>query len=183
MKSLHKIYAVVDLETTGASYRKGHRIFQIGITMIQHDQLMQEYSFTINPEKVIPPMIENLTGIRNADVKHAPYFEDVAPYIYGLLEDCVFVAHNIAFDYHFLNQSFEEVGLPKMTQKGIDTVELTKILFPTLKSYRLSDLSEHFGFEHEQAHDAASDAKATAELFLCLKEKAIQLPLTTLEKL
>lgn len=183
MENLHELYAVVDLETTGSSFRKGHRIIQVGITMIQDGQMIQEYDFTVNPGGRIPPLIENLTGISNKDVRNAPYFEDIAAYLYGLLENCTFVAHNIAFDYHFLNQSFQAVGLPPMKQKGIDTVELSKILFPTMKSYRLGDLSTFFGLEHDHAHDALSDARATAQLFLRLKERAIQLPYVTLEKL
>ncbi|HJB24522.1 MAG TPA: DEAD/DEAH box helicase family protein [Candidatus Jeotgalibaca pullicola] len=179
----NEIYAVVDLETTGSSYRKGNKIFQIGITMVQNNQIIQDYNFTINPGQAIPPMIKDLTGIKNKDVKNAPYFEDVAPYVHNLLENCIFVAHNIAFDYHFLSESFVAVGLPALNQKGIDTVELTKILFPTLSSYRLSDLSKFFGIEHVNVHDAAGDARATAELFIELKNKAVHLPLVTLEKL
>lgn len=178
-----EIFAVVDLETTGSSYKNGDRIIQIGITFVQHKSILQEYDFKINPGKKIPVMIEQLTGISNADIKDAPYFEDVADYVFNLLEGCVFVAHNIGFDYRFLSQSFTEAGLPELTLHGIDTVELTKILFPTLDSYRLSDLSRHFMLTHENVHDAAGDARATAELLLCLQEKGISLPLVTLEKL
>ncbi len=183
MNNLNTIYAVVDLETTGSSFRKGNRIIQIGITMIQNDTIYEEYDFVVNPGMHIPPLIEKLTGITNQAVKDAPYFEDIASYVFNLLEGCVFVAHNIGFDYHFLNESFRAAGLSEMSIKGIDTVELSKILFPTLKSYRLSDLSVLFGFEHQNVHDAAGDANATAELFLHLKERATQLPLVTLEKI
>lgn len=183
MKDQQNIYAVIDLETTGSSYRKGHRIIQIGITFLQDDQVMQEYDITVNPGHSIPPIIENLTGITNKDVQEAPYFEDIAPYVYNLIQNCIFVAHNIAFDYRFLNQAFQDAGMPELNLKGMDTVELAKILYPTLESYRLSDLSQLFSLSHPGVHDAAGDAHATAELFLFLKKRAIRLPIVTLEKL
>lgn len=178
-----RIFAVVDLETTGSSYKNGDRIIQIGITFVQHNTILQEYDFKVNPGKKIPLMIEQLTGISNADVKDSPYFEDIAEYVFNLLEECVFVAHNIGFDYRFLSQSFSDAGLQELTIPGMDTVELTKILYPTLDSYRLSDLSRHFELTHLNVHDAAGDARATAELLLQLQEKAVSLPLVTLEKL
>ena len=177
------IYAVIDLETTGSSYRKGHRIIQIGITLLQNDEIIQEYDFTVNPGHSIPPLIENLTGITNKQVKNAPYFEDIASYVYNLIENCIFVAHNIAFDYQFLNQAFIDADMPPLTLRGMDTVELTKILYPTLSSYRLSDLSKYFELTHLKVHNAAGDAHATAELFILLKNRAIHLPIVTLEKL
>lgn len=178
-----EIFAVVDLETTGSSYRNGDRIIQIGIALVQHHSIIQEYDFMVNPGKKIPVMIEQLTGISNNDVKDAPYFEDLADYIFNLLDGCVFVAHNIGFDYRFLNQSFKAVGLPELTIPGIDTVELSKVLYPTMDSYRLSDLSKQLLLTHDQVHNAAGDARATAELFIAMQKRAISLPLVTLEKL
>ena len=180
---MKKTYAIVDLETTGSSFKRGDRIIQFGCTLLQAGKIVQEINITINPGRKIPDIIEKLTGIKNKDVKEAPYFEDVCDFIYNTLEGCVFVAHNVHFDYHFLDSSFQEVGMPPLSLRAMDTVELTKILYPTLSSYRLGDLSNHFVLTHDNAHDAASDAHATAELFLQLKEKANNLPLVTLEKL
>ncbi|CZQ82085.1 helicase C-terminal domain-containing protein [Trichococcus ilyis] len=180
---MKKTYAIVDLETTGSSFKRGDRIIQFGCSLLQEGKIVQEFNITINPGRKIPELIEKLTGIKNKDVKDAPYFEDVCDFIYNMLEGCVFVAHNVHFDYHFLNSSFQEVGMPALSLRALDTVELTKVLFPTLSSYRLSDLSNHFDLTHDSAHDAASDAHATAELFLHLRQKADRLPLVTLEKL
>lgn len=183
MTSQTQVYAAVDLETTGSRFSKGDRIFQVGISLLIGDDIVQDYSFLVNPGRPIPPAVERLTGIRTRDVRHAPLFEDVADYIYGLLQGCVFVAHNIQFDYHFLDRSLQATGLPPLDMKGMDTVELTKILFPTLTSYRLPDLSRYFSLEHPKAHDAEGDAHATADLFRFLRKKAVSLPLVTLERL
>src|SRR5690606_40926552 len=76
-----------------------------------------------------------------------------------------------------------EVGLPLANIETVDTVELAKIMLPEAQSYKLSDLSELVGVQHENPHQADSDALVTAELLLLLINKARKLPLVTLEKL
>lgn len=173
----------MDLETTGSSFKDGDRIIQIGIVIIQNNKIVQTYDTEINPLKKIPVSIQQITGITNRMVAKAPYFDDVAGYISNLLDGCVFVAHNILFDYHFLNYELKRAGLPEMNLKGIDTVQLAQILLPNMSTYSLGDLTQTLGIELKQAHDALSDAHATAELYLLLKERASDLPIVTLEEL
>ncbi|BDP57781.1 hypothetical protein EfmJHP36_22600 [Enterococcus faecium] len=101
------------------------------------------FSIDIHPGRKISKQIQHLTGITNQRVQKAPYFEDVAQTIYNLLADTIFVAHNIYFDYNFLNHELMRCGLPSLKIPGIDTVELAQIFLPTEPSFRLADLSEH----------------------------------------
>lgn len=176
-------YAVVDIEATGGNVSAGDRIIQIGCVLIEERKIVQQFSITINPDRNIPKEIEYLTGINNQSVANAPYFEDVAVTIYNLLEGCIFVAHNIQFDYSFLSDEFKRCGLPELIMPGIDTVELAQILFPTEPSYSLNDLMVSFELEHDNPHQADSDALATAELLILMMEKVSTLPLVTIEKL
>jgi ATP-dependent DNA helicase DinG len=176
-------YAVVDIETTGGSVANGHRIIQFGCVLIQEDKIVQQFAVDINPLTAIPKKIELLTGITNQTVANAPYFEDVAPTIFNLLEGCIFVAHNIQFDYVFLTEELKRCGLPSLKNKGIDTVELAQIILPTEPSFRLNDLALSFDLSHQNPHQADSDAYVTAELFLLLKKKLKKLPLVTVEQL
>lgn len=176
-------YAVVDIETTGGNAANGDRIIQFGCILIEEGKIVQEFSTDVNPLVSIPKNIENLTGLSNKTVANAPYFEDVAPTIYNLLESCIFVAHNIQFDYRFLSEELVRCGLPELTMKGIDTVELSQILLPTEHSFRLADLAETLNIVHESPHQAVSDAMVTAELFLLLRQKLKRLPLVTVERL
>ena len=73
-------------------------------------------------------------------MQQAPYFEDVAQTIYHLLADTIFVAHNIYFDYNFLNQELTRCNTPALTIPGIDTVELAQIFLPCEPSFRLSSI-------------------------------------------
>ena len=176
-------YAVVDIETTGGSVANGNRIIQFGCVLIQEDNIVQQFAVDINPLVTIPKNIELLTGITNQTVANAPYFEDVAPTIFNLLEDCIFVAHNIQFDFVFLTEELKRCGLPSLKNKGMDTVELAQIILPTEPSFRLNDLALSLDLSHQNPHQADSDAYVTAELFLLLKNKLKKMPLVTVEQL
>lgn len=176
-------YAVVDIETTGGSVANGNRIIQFGCVLIEEDKIVQQFAVDINPLVNIPKKIELLTGITNQKVANAPYFEDIAPTIFNLLDGCIFVAHNIQFDFIFLMEELKRCGLPSLKNKGMDTVELAQIILPTESSFRLNDLALAFDFTHQNPHQADSDAYVTAELFLLLKKKLKKLPLVTVERL
>lgn len=176
------VYAVVDIETTGTNPKRD-RIIQIGCAFIQQGEIIHTYVQDIHPGIDIPHTIQQLTHITNEQVAHAPLLEEVAKEIYQLLQGTTFVAHNVFFDYQFLKQELLRCGCPELQLKAIDTVELTQIFYPTLPSYRLSDLAQQFQLSHERPHQADSDALATAQLFLEMEEKIKQLPLTTLEKI
>lgn len=176
---LGKIYAVVDIETTGTN-AKEDQIIQFACTLVENGQMIHTFATDINPGKPIPKMIQRLTHLDNRRLKNAPYFEDVAETIYHLLAGTIFVAHNVHFDYTFLSKTFVKYGFPKLTIDAIDTVELAQIFLPTAKSFRLNDLVESIGFKHDRPHQADSDAYVTAQLFLHLTEKIKSLPLATL---
>lgn len=65
----------------------------------------------------------------------------------------------------------------------IDTVELSRILFPQSPSYKLSQLAEFLDIYHDDPHRALSDAYVTAKILLKLKEKLFSLPYETLDTL
>ncbi|WP_243290034.1 ATP-dependent DNA helicase DinG [Bacillus sp. FJAT-47783] len=176
-------FAVVDIETTGNSAKSGDRIVQIAIVIVEGEKIVQQYNTYINPKKPIPPFIEQLTGIDDQIVKHAPTFEEVAPNIYSLLQGCYFVAHNIHFDLSFLRAELERTHFPPLHTPVIDTVELSRIMYPTLGSYKLSNLSEFLQIEHENPHRADSDAYVTALLFIKLYQKIKGMPIETLRHL
>lgn len=178
-----KTYAVVDLEMTNPTLDGSGRIIQFSCTFIEKGQITDTFSTLIDPQLPIPPEVQKLTGINNNDVRKAPLFIDVAETIYALLQDTVFVAHNIMQDYRFLNAELERAGFPPLELKGIDTVQLAQILLPTLPSYRLVDLGKYLGIEHDRPHQADSDTYVTAELFLLLQKRAQKLPVETLAKL
>lgn len=177
------IYSVVDLETTGTSMKNGDRIIQIGCVLVQAGQVINSFETKINPLMKIPNNIEQLTGIQNSDVKDTPLFDDVAATIDSLLSNTIFVAHNVDFDFPFLNHELVAAGYEPLHIKAIDTVTLSQILMPTAKSYRLRDLTNYLHIEHDHPHSAVSDAEATGHLLNELIKRLHRLPTVTLQKI
>ncbi|WP_251546365.1 helicase C-terminal domain-containing protein [Limosilactobacillus caecicola] len=177
------VYSVVDLETTGTSIKNGDRIIQVGIVLVQHGKIINQFETRINPLMKIPHSVQQLTGITDRDVARAPLFDDVAQTIESLLSGTIFVAHNVNFDFPFLNHELERVGRDPLRISAIDTVTLSQILMPTAKSYRLRDLTKYLHIEHNHPHSAVSDAEATATLLNDLIRQIRQLPTVTLQKL
>ncbi|MFP3472924.1 exonuclease domain-containing protein, partial [Micrococcus sp. SIMBA_144] len=75
-----------------------------------------------------------------------------------------FVAHNVRFDLNFMNAQLDVSGYDPFTGPTIDTVELARILLPTAEAYKLSSLAEYLEIQHDNPHQADSDAEVTAEL-------------------
>src|SRR5699024_310431 len=70
-----------------------------------------------------------------------------------------------------LNESLKHYGFKKITNPVLDTVELTRILYPQAPSYKLNQLAVYLNLNHKQPHRALSDAYITAEILLKLMEK------------
>lgn len=180
---MNDTFAVVDLETTGTQREKNNHIIQFGCALIKKRRVVQTYSFMIDPHRSIPLSVQNLTGIHQQDVSKAHDFSYFAPRIIKILHNTVFVAHNVNFDLPFLNYELMEHGFEALTNKAIDTVELAKIAFPTLPSYKLSDLTARLHIKHLNPHKADSDAYGTAILLLKIIKQLEKLPQATLNTL
>lgn len=176
-------FAVLDFETTGMSEHKDE-IIQTGLAVIDEaGAVCSTFSSYVRPSGPIPEEIARLTGITDEDVREAPEIEDVLAGMVPHLQDAVLVGHNIEFDARFLQAALDRCGYLPYTGRMLDTVQLTRIAFPTLPSYQLSSLTQAFGIGHDRPHQADSDALATAELFVIAASKIRSLPLLTLQRL
>ncbi|NJN27550.1 MAG: GIY-YIG nuclease family protein [Cyclobacteriaceae bacterium] len=154
------MYTIIDIETTGGTARS-HRIIEIAIVTYADGQVVDRYATLINPMKFVPAFISSLTGITNEMVEHAPTFEEVAETILSKTEGQIFVAHNVNFDFSFLKQEFNILGI-KFERKKLCTVRLAKKIVPGLRSYGLGALTSELGIEITNRHRALGDAEATA---------------------
>jgi len=157
----HK-FAIIDLETTGGRPGKD-KITEIAIIVYDGDSIIDEFQSLINPERSIPSNITRITGITNSMVADAPKFYEVAKTVIEKTEGCVFVAHNVRFDYGFMVEEFRSLGF-SFNRKKICTVKLSRMSFPGLASYSLGKLIQHFDIKVENRHRAYDDAFATTIL-------------------
>lgn len=176
-------YVVVDLETTGNSPKKGDKIIQFAACVVEDGKIIDQYSSFVNPQACIPPFIEELTGISEAQVKTAPLFSEIAPKILTMLDGAYFVAHNVLFDLSFLQEELTNAGYDGFYGSVLDTVELARILLPTADSYKLGELANREGLIHDRPHQADSDAYVTAELLIMFINRLLRLPRVTILQL
>ncbi len=156
---MKRVYAVIDLETTGG-IPKRDKITEIAIILFDGSEIIDEYQTLINPERSIPPNITRITGIDNAMVEDAPKFYEVAKKVIEMTKGTIFVAHNVRFDYQFLRAEFRALGYT-YTRRNLCTVRLSRKAFPRLKSYSLGNLIRYFKIEVDNRHRAYDDAWAT----------------------
>jgi DNA polymerase-3 subunit epsilon len=165
----NQTYVVVDLETTGmvSNY---NRITEIGAVKIQGGKIVDTFQTLINPQRSIPSMIQDLTGITNEMVRNSPLFEEVAEKFLEFMKDSIFVAHNVNFDYSFLQNEY--LRLEKTFVKPfICTKASMKKHYPELGSYGLKNLCAHFNISLVGHHRALNDAMAATELLKIINQK------------
>lgn len=162
-------YAIVDIETTGGS-PKDSKITEIAIYKHDGVKVIDEFISLVNPETPIPPFIVQLTGISDHMVKDAPRFFEIAKQIVEFTEGCVFVAHNVGFDYGIIRAEYKKLGYD-FRRPHLCTVRASRYVIPGHTSYSLGKLSKQLGIEIKGRHRAGGDAFATAQLFTMLIEK------------
>ncbi len=163
------MYAIIDIETTGGSARI-EKITEVALYLHDGEKITGEFVTLVNPERSIPYFITNLTGITNEMVEDAPRFYEIAKTIVELTEGRAFVAHNARFDYSFIRQEFKSLGF-NFRRKIIDTVTLSRKLFPGHRSYSLGNICRDLKIKINGRHRASGDALATVKLFEMLLEK------------
>ena len=145
-----KRFAVIDTETTG--FGKTDRILEVGIILIDGNEIVQEWETLINPERDISN--SNIHGIDSNAVSLAPTFEEIADEILTFLNGRILVAHNLPFDKRMLEMEFSKIGRNIDFGSGFCTLRATGM--------KLDSACEHFGIVNANAHRALTDARATA---------------------
>ena len=175
-QSIDTTYCVLDLETTGFSFRT-EKITEVGIMKVKNGEVIDEFSCFVNPEKPIPQRVVEVTNITDDMVKDAETIDKVMPKILEFVGDSVLVAHNADFDIGFLKYNANKLGL-SLDNTYLDTLRLAKDLFPDYKKYKLGKIAENLGIKVEVAHRALDDVDTTVKvlnvMLNMLKEKGVE---------
>ena len=157
-------FVVFDIETTGLDpMRDG--ITEIGAVLVENGEVTDRFHTLVNPEMPIPENIVELTGITDEMVKDCPTASQVIPAFLDFAKDAVLVAHNASFDMGFIHQKAASHGMT-VKNKVLDTLAVTRRLFPRLKTHKLSAVAQHLNIDMERAHRAVDDALAAAKIFI-----------------
>ena len=167
-------YVVFDVETTGLSAIYDS-IIELAAVKMKNGVVVDKFEEFIDPGHPLSATTIQLTGITDEMVKGSKSVEQVLKEFHEFSKDCILVAHNASFDMGFLNTGYENVGIPKTNQPVIDTLELSRMLHPQLKSHRLNTLAKRYNVALEQHHRAVYDSETTGYLcYIFLKEAATE---------
>ena len=109
--NLNKPLVVFDLETTGLDLVKD-RIIQISFIKVYPDGREERGNYLVNPEVHILPIITQLTGISDDDVKDKPTFKQLAKTLSDTFTGCDFAGFNSNyFDVPLLAEEFLRAGI------------------------------------------------------------------------
>lgn len=160
-------YTAIDFETAIR-----HHICAVGIVSVENGEIIGEYYSLVKPPKNEYNWHNiQVHGITEDDTKNAPTFNKIYPEIKKRLSGKIVVAHNESFDRNVLQKSmfdnkldYSELNIPatwECTMKYCRAIDR----FP---SGKLNECCKVEGIELDH-HEALSDAKACAELFLRIK--------------
>ena len=166
-------FCVVDIETNGGHVNKGHQIIEIGAVKYKGGVIIDKYESLVYA-KNIPEYIQEITNINPKMLEDAPTVKTVLEEFKIFLEDDVFVAHDIKFDYNFISNSLQKYDLGKLENRKLCTIDLSR---RTIKAerYGLGYLKESLDIDIDDHHRAYSDALSATYIleksFKCLDEK------------
>jgi DNA polymerase-3 subunit epsilon len=174
---LEKPLAIIDLETTG-TVPQSDRIVEMGILKVTPDGRRCQRVLRLNPGVPIPASATEVHGITDADVAEKPRFVEVAADLITLLDGCDLGGFNLKrFDLRLLHAEFKRTGRP-WSLEGRAIVDAMEIFF----AYERRDLKAAVRFycerDHENAHSAGADVRATAEVLDAMLERYGDLPRT-----
>ena len=164
-------FVVLDVEAIGAKGLPA-RVIELGAYQVRSGKITDKFQSLIDPGVPLPRFIAALTGISDPMLKGAPKFAEIADAWLDFAGDAVLVAHNSKFDLALLNREIGRV-FPgcRMRNAELCTVKLARRIMFNLDNHNLDALAEYFGLEIAERHRAASDALATAEVFLHLLDR------------
>ncbi len=175
-------FIVFDIETTGLS-SQNDRITEIGAVKVKNGEVIDSFGTFVNPLRPIPPKITELTGIKDDMVKDAPVEKQALEMFYSFCGGAqVLVAHNAAFDTSFIRAAAARCGMHYYFT-SLDTVPLSRAIYPDLKNYKLDTVAKHIGYENFNHHRAVDDAKALSAIFIHLLKELQKQNITSIGNL
>lgn len=154
-------FVALDLETTGIDPERA-KIVEIAMIPMGLAQ-KTEFQTLIDPEIPIPKEITRINGITNEMVRGKSKIHEVLPEIRDRLHDSIFVSHNVAFDWWFLDKVYYDNLLGHLTMPHMCTLHLSR-KYLGLKSNNLGAVSTHLIIPLKGAHRAHADTTAVREI-------------------
>jgi ATP-dependent DNA helicase DinG len=162
---------VLDTETTGLSF-KNCELIEIAAARMSGREITARFHTFVHPHAPIPKQIQALTHIHEIDVADAPSAEKAVANLAAFVGGVPVLAHNATFDRTFIEKVH---GGSEVSETWIDTLALSRIALPCLKSHRLSDMATAFHCD-SVTHRATDDVDALCGMWRIMLCGLSQLP-------
>lgn len=156
------LFCIVDVESNGSKPSRD-QIIEIGAVKLQNGHIIDTYESLVYCNS-ISDQIQEITGITVEQTLKAPAMGKVMREFRLFLGDAVFVGHDAKFDYNFVSAMMERVGLQKLLNRSLCTIDLAERTIES-ERYGLKYLNEQLELYKDATHHRAlSDAMTTTKL-------------------
>lgn len=162
-------YVVLDLETTGLD-PEWDEIIEISAIKFKNDSEIDRLTSLVKPAFPVGEFISDLTGITNEMLESASPLSEVFPKVIQFIGNSILVGHNVNFDVNFLYDSCLKILNTPFSNDFVDTLRISRRMFPECKHNRLSDLIVRFEVGVDVTHRAECDVLQTHACYTKLKE-------------
>ena len=163
----------LDTETTGLSFRDGHKIVEIAC--IETKDLIATgriFHKLINPQRSVPDEAFNVHGFSQEFLSDKETFKQIAGEFLNFIKDKKIIIHNASFDLSFLDGELGSIQKEKINKKlVIDSLEVARNKFPGV-SNSLDALCKRFNIDltRRTKHNALLDCELLREVYINLLE-------------
>lgn len=167
---MQECFTAFDFETANT---QNHSACQLGVAVVENGRIVLEKSWLIKPPtKVFSSSY--LHGITYSTIKDQPTFGELWLEIKPFFERQIIAAHNAEFDIGVLTATLAYYGLFMPEFHVIDSLAVARSAWPALINHKLSTVAAHLNIALTH-HDAASDAKACAEIILQAGQQHVEI--------
>ena len=161
----------LDTETTGLSFKDGHRIVEIACIETQ-DLIPTNRVFhkLINPQRDVPEEAFKIHGYSQEFLLKKETFDQISEEFLNFINGKKIIIHNANFDVSFLNGELSKIGKTKIDKINIiDSLEIARNKFPGV-SNSLDALCKKFNIDLSKRlqHNALLDCELLREVYINL---------------
>tara|TARA_B100000242_G_scaffold292801_1_gene269062 strand:- start:533 stop:1192 length:660 start_codon:yes stop_codon:yes gene_type:complete len=161
----------LDTETTGLSFKEGHKIVEIAC--IETKDLVptgKVFHKLINPERNVPIDAYKVHGFSEQFLSDKEIFEKIADEFLNFIGGKKIIIHNANFDLSFLNGELRTANRKLIEEDNIiDSLEMARLKFPGA-SNSLDSLCKRFNVDLSRRvkHNALLDCELLREVYINL---------------
>jgi len=162
---------VLDTETTGLSFKDGHRIVEIGC--IELENLIPTkniFHCYLNPERKVSESALKVHGYTDQFLSNKKKFVEIVDDFLNFIKNKKIIIHNAEFDIGHLNNELSLINKKNISKENvIDTLEIARNKFPG-SGISLDALCKRFRVDNtrREKHNAILDCELLSKVYINL---------------